>query len=143
LVEPQNQGRARTTWEPSHDWRLAEATPSSRGLQWYTRKPLGYSVEPQNRGRRLDEEVWPPSPVQPPRRGGQIAWAGQIARAGLTAQRGRSDRPGRWRRDALKWRTRVGIARLALRLSRLRSSGIHLMKNFRRLPNPPLRGLYP
>jgi hypothetical protein len=143
LVEPQNQGRARTTWEPSHDWRLAEATPSSRGLQWYTRKPLGYSVEPQNRGRRLDEEVWPPSPVQPPRRGGQIAWAGQIARAGLTAQRGRSDRPGRWRRDALKWRTRVGIARLASRLSRLRSSGIHLMKNFRRLPNPPLRGLYP
>jgi hypothetical protein len=33
LVEPQNQGRAGTTWEPSHEWRLAEATPSSRGLQ--------------------------------------------------------------------------------------------------------------
>jgi hypothetical protein len=45
---------------------LAEATPSSRGLQWFTRKPLGYSVEPQNRGRRLDEEVRPPRPVQPP-----------------------------------------------------------------------------
>jgi hypothetical protein len=30
LVEPQNQGRAGTTWEPSHEWRLAEATPSSR-----------------------------------------------------------------------------------------------------------------
>jgi hypothetical protein len=27
------------------------------------------------RGRRLDEEVWPPRPVQPPRRGGQTAWA--------------------------------------------------------------------
>jgi hypothetical protein len=65
-------------WEPSHEWRLAEATPSSRGLQWFTRKPLGYSVEPQNRGRRLDEELWPPRPVQPPRRGGQTAWAGQI-----------------------------------------------------------------
>jgi hypothetical protein len=88
LVEPQNQGRAGTTWEPSHEWRLAETTPSSRGLQWFTRKPLGYSVEPQNRGRRLNEKVWPPRPVQPPKRGGQTAWAGQIARAGLTAQGG-------------------------------------------------------
>jgi hypothetical protein len=85
LVEPQNQGRAGTTWEPSHERRLAEATPSSRGLQWFTRKPLGYSVEPQNRGRRLEEDVWPPRSVQPPRRGGQTACAGQIARADLTA----------------------------------------------------------
>jgi hypothetical protein len=73
LVEPQNHSRAGTTWEPSHEWRLAEATPSSRGLQWFTRKPLGYSVEPKNRARRLDEEVRPPRPVQPPRRGGQTA----------------------------------------------------------------------
>jgi hypothetical protein len=50
LVEPQNQGRAGTTCEPSHEWRLAKATSSSRGLQGFTRKPLGYSVEPQNRG---------------------------------------------------------------------------------------------
>jgi hypothetical protein len=128
LVEPQNICRAGTTWEPSHEWRLAEATPSLRGLQWFTRKPLGYSVEPQNRGRRLDEEVWPPRPIQPPRRGGQIAGAGQIARAGLTAQGGWSDRPGRWRRDASKRRTRVRIARLASRLSRLRSPGIRPMK---------------
>jgi hypothetical protein len=48
LVEPQNQGRARTTWEPSHEWRLAEATPSSRGFQWFTRKPLGSLVDPQS-----------------------------------------------------------------------------------------------
>jgi hypothetical protein len=41
LVEPQNQGRAGTTWEPSHEWILAEATPSSRGFRWFTRKPLG------------------------------------------------------------------------------------------------------
>jgi hypothetical protein len=142
LVEPQNQGRAGTTWEPSHEWRLAEATPSSRGLQWFTRKPLGYSVEPPNQGRRLDEELWLPKPVQPPRRGGLTAWAGQIAQAGLTAL-GAVDRPGRWRRDASKRRTRVGITRLASRLSRLRSPGIRLMKKFRRLPNPPLRGLYP
>jgi hypothetical protein len=27
-------------WEPSHEWRLAEATPSSQGFQWFTRKPL-------------------------------------------------------------------------------------------------------
>jgi hypothetical protein len=52
------------------------------------KKTTGYSVEPQNRGRRLDEEVWPTRPVQPPRRGGQTAWAGQIARAGLTARGG-------------------------------------------------------
>jgi hypothetical protein len=32
LVEPQNQHRAGTTWESSHEWRLAEATPSSRGF---------------------------------------------------------------------------------------------------------------
>jgi hypothetical protein len=63
LVEPQNQGRAGTTWESSLKWRLAEATPSSQGLQWFTRKPLGYSVEPQNRDRRLNEEVRPPRPV--------------------------------------------------------------------------------
>jgi hypothetical protein len=82
LVEPQNQCRVGTTWEPSHEWRLAEATPSLRGLQWFTRKQLGYSAEPQNRGRRLDEEMRPPRPVQPPGRGGQTAW-------------GRSDLPGR------------------------------------------------
>jgi hypothetical protein len=128
LVEPQNQGRFGTTWEPSHEWRLAEATPSSWGLQGFTRKPLGYLVEPQNRGRRLHEEVRPPRPVQPPRRGGQTAWAGQIARADLTALGGRSDCPGRWRRDASKRRTRVGIASLASRLSVLRSPGIRPMK---------------
>jgi hypothetical protein len=127
LVEPQNQGRVGTTWEPSHEWRLAEATPSSRGLQWFTRKPMGYSVEPQNCDRRLDEEVRPPRPVQPPRRGGQTAWAGQIAQAGLTSKR----------------RTRVGIARLASRLRRLRPPDICPMKKIRRLPNSPLRGLYP
>jgi hypothetical protein len=37
LVESQNQGRAGTTWEPSHEWRLAEATPSSWGFRWFTR----------------------------------------------------------------------------------------------------------
>jgi hypothetical protein len=52
LVEPQNQGQAGTSWEPSHEWWLAEATSSSRGLRWFTRKPSGYSVEPQSRGRR-------------------------------------------------------------------------------------------
>jgi hypothetical protein len=41
---------------------------------------------------------------------------------------GRSDRPGRWRREASKRRTRVGIARLASRLSSSRSPGIRPMK---------------
>jgi hypothetical protein len=40
LVEPENQGRAGTTWKPNHEWRLVEATPSSWGFQWFTRKPL-------------------------------------------------------------------------------------------------------
>jgi hypothetical protein len=127
LVEPQNQGPAGTTWEPSHEWRLAEATPSSRGLQWFTRKSLGYSVEPQNRGRRLDEEVRT-RPVQPPRRGGQTAWGRSLCLGRSNRPGGRSDRPGRLRRDASKRRTRVGIARLASRLSRLRSPGIRPMK---------------
>jgi hypothetical protein len=84
LVKPQNQGRAGTMWEPSHEWRLAEATQSSRGLWWFTRKSLGYSVEPQNRDRRLNEEVRPPRPVQPPRRGGltAVVAAAEMLRSG-------------------------------------------------------------
>jgi hypothetical protein len=83
LVEARNKGRAGTMMEPSHEWRLAEATPSSRGLQWFTRKPLGYSVEPQTRGRRLNEEVRLPRPVQPHRRGGQTACAGLTAQGAV------------------------------------------------------------
>jgi hypothetical protein len=55
LIEPQNQGRAGTTWEPSHEWRLAEATPSSRGFRWFTRKPLGSFVDPQSQDRRTED----------------------------------------------------------------------------------------
>jgi hypothetical protein len=55
LVEPQNQGRDGTTWEPSHEWRLAEATPSSQGFQWFTRKPLGFLVDPQSQDRRTED----------------------------------------------------------------------------------------
>jgi hypothetical protein len=120
-----------------------EDTPSSRGLQWFTRKPLGYSVEPQNRGRRLDKEVRPPRPVQPPRRGGQTAWGRSDCPGWSNRPGGRSDRPGRRRREASKRRTRVEIARLASRQSRSRSPGIRPMKIFRRFPNPPLRAMYP
>jgi hypothetical protein len=49
LVEPENQGRAETTWELCHEWRLVEATPSKRGFQWFTRKPLGSLVDPQTK----------------------------------------------------------------------------------------------
>jgi hypothetical protein len=55
LVERQNQGRAGTTWEPSHEWQLAEATPSSQGFQWFTRKPLGSLVDPQCQDRRTED----------------------------------------------------------------------------------------
>jgi hypothetical protein len=55
LVEPQNQGRAETSWEPS----MVEDTSSSRGLQWFTRKPLGCLAEPQSQGQRLSVAIWP------------------------------------------------------------------------------------
>jgi hypothetical protein len=74
LVEPQIQGRVGTTWELSHEWWLAEATPSSRGFRWFTRKPLGSLVDPQSQDQitedggaaasdRSDQWVWPVWPV--------------------------------------------------------------------------------
>jgi hypothetical protein len=47
LVEPQNQGRAGTTWEPSHEWRLAEGpfygssqvSPAGTGLTGGAHRP--------------------------------------------------------------------------------------------------------
>jgi hypothetical protein len=39
--------------------KMAEATSSSRGLRWFTRKPLGYSAEPQSRGRKPGVAVKP------------------------------------------------------------------------------------
>jgi hypothetical protein len=76
LVEPQNQGRAGITWESSHECQLAEDTSSSQGLQSFTRKPLGYSVEPQNRGRRRDKEVRPLRLVNRP--GGAVKPPGPV-----------------------------------------------------------------
>jgi hypothetical protein len=55
LVEPQNLGRVGTMWEPRHEWRLAEATPSSWGFQWFTRKPLGSLFDPQSQNRRTED----------------------------------------------------------------------------------------
>jgi hypothetical protein len=89
LVEPQNQGRAGTMWEPSHEWRLAEAIPSSWGFRWFTRKPLGSLVDPQSQPKT---EV-------------------QQHRTGLTGVRRRNP-------ETSKQRTCVGIARLASRLSK-------------------------
>jgi hypothetical protein len=57
LVEPPNQGRARTTWELSHEWRLVEAIPSSQGFQWFTRKPLGSLLDPQSQDQRTEDGV--------------------------------------------------------------------------------------
>jgi hypothetical protein len=55
LVVPQNQGRVGTTWEPSPEWRLVEATPSLRGFRWFTRKQLGSLVHPQIQDRRTED----------------------------------------------------------------------------------------
>jgi hypothetical protein len=119
LVETQNQGRAEITWEPSHEWRLAEATLSSRGFQWFTRKPLGSLVDPQSQYQRTKDgdeklqtgltggfdrsERW--VPVRPVRSTGQ------------TGVRRRSP-------ETLKWKTRVGVARFESRLSKLRRPSI-------------------
>jgi hypothetical protein len=54
LVEPKNQGRAGTTWEPSHEWLLAEATLSSRGFRWFTRNSLGSMVDPQSQDQQIE-----------------------------------------------------------------------------------------
>jgi hypothetical protein len=55
LVEPQNQGRVGTTSEPSHEWKLAEATPILRGFRWFTIKPLASLVDPQSQDRRTED----------------------------------------------------------------------------------------
>jgi hypothetical protein len=55
LVELENPGQAGTTWEPSHEWRLVEATPSSWGFRWFTRKPLGSLVDPHGQDRRTED----------------------------------------------------------------------------------------
>jgi hypothetical protein len=55
LVEPQNQGLVGTTWEPCHEWRLVEATPSLQGFQWFTRNPVGSLVDPQSQVLRTED----------------------------------------------------------------------------------------
>jgi hypothetical protein len=55
LVEPQNQGQAGTTWELSHERRLAEATPSLRGFRWFITKPLDSLFDPQIQDRRTED----------------------------------------------------------------------------------------
>jgi hypothetical protein len=91
---------------------IAEATPSSRGFMWFTRKPLGSLADPQSQDRRTEDGglaasdrsdwwVWPVWPVRS---------------TGLTGVR--------WRiPETSKRRTRVGIARLAPRLSKFAVAG--------------------
>jgi hypothetical protein len=77
LVEPQNQGRVGTTWEPSHEWRLVEATQSLRGFQWFTKKPLGSLVDPQIQDRRTEDGA-----AAVPDRSDR--WVGPVRSTGLT-----------------------------------------------------------
>jgi hypothetical protein len=44
-----------TMWEPSHECQLAEATSSSQGFRWFTRKPLDSLVDPQSHDRRTKD----------------------------------------------------------------------------------------
>jgi hypothetical protein len=82
---------------------------------------LGWSTKPRSKNRR-----WCCSSARP-------VWP---VGTGLTGVRRCSPKTS-------KRRTRVGIACLASRLRRVRSPGIRLMVKTWRLPNPPLRGLYP
>jgi hypothetical protein len=92
-----------------------------------TTRLLGWATKPRPKTRRGDVATKAGSTAQEGRsdRLGRSDCSGRSNRP-----RGRSDRPGRWRRDASKRRTCIGIARLASRLSRLRSPGIRPMKKY-------------
>jgi hypothetical protein len=87
LVEPQNHSRAGTTWEPSHEWRLAEATMSSRGFQWFTRKPLRSLVDPQSQDQRTED-----GGAATLDRSDRWVWSVWPVGTGLTGEEHRSDR---------------------------------------------------
>jgi hypothetical protein len=110
----------------SGDWRrlhrVRGVCNGSLENHWVTR--LSHKTEGEDSTRRYGH----PRPVQPPRRSGQTAWGQSDCPGRSNRLGGRSDRPGRRRRYASKRRTRIGIARLASRLSRLRSPGFRPMK---------------
>jgi hypothetical protein len=87
-----------------------------------TTRFLGWSTKPRPKNRR--RTCSSSRPVLP------------VGLTGLTGVRRRGP-------ETSKRRTRVGIARLASRLSRLRSPGICPMEWWQRFPNSPLRGMYP
>jgi hypothetical protein len=103
----------------SGDWRrlhrVRGVCSGSPENHWVTR--LSHKTEAEDSTRRCGH------PGRSNRPGGAVR---HPCRSNLPV--GRSDRPGRSRREALKQRTRVRIARLASRLSRLWSLGIHPME---------------
>jgi hypothetical protein len=124
LVEPQNKGRARTTWKSSHEWELAGGYTKSAGfpvVHHNTTRLLGWAIEPRPK-----------------------TWCGCQAKTGLTSSWNRPYRFGvAGHRGVSKRRTRVGITSLALRLSEVQSLGIRQMVLQRRSPKEPFRGMYP
>jgi hypothetical protein len=105
LVEPQNHGRAGTTWETSHEWRLTEATPSSQRFRWFTRKPLGSLFDPQSQDRRTED-----SAATAPDWSDRSEWCA-MTQSGI-----------------FEVEDSIGIAWLVSRLSWVRSLGIRLME---------------
>jgi hypothetical protein len=103
----------------SGDWwrlhRVRWVCSGSPENHWITR--LSHKIEDEDSTRRCGY------PGQSNRPRGAVRSPGRSNRPG-----GRSNRPGRCRREASKRRTCVGIARLASRLSRLRSLGIRPME---------------
>jgi hypothetical protein len=103
LVEPQNQGRAGTTWRPSHEWDWRGGCTDSAGFTVVHHKTVG------------------------------VPWLSHKAKTGGSADGDKIQA----RRETSKRRTLVGIARLASRLSKLQSPGIHPMVLRREFPKCP------
>jgi hypothetical protein len=73
--------------ELTHEWRLADATPSSRGFQWFTGKPLGSLVDPQSQDQRTEDGA-----AATPDRSDRWVRPVRPVPTGLTGEEHRSDR---------------------------------------------------
>jgi hypothetical protein len=118
-----NQGQARTSWDPSHEWWLAEATSSSRVCGG---SPENHRVTRRNHKAEAKDRAWLPG-QNGPDQFGEPVWPV-------------------WRRkapEASRRRTHIEIIMLASRLCEVRSPGVRPMVLQRQIPKVPLVGVYP
>jgi hypothetical protein len=114
---------------------------SARGTRWPAGSSAGRMVARKARRSRGQEPVQG-SGSQPKSTRGVYSGSPQNRSSYLVEPQNQDLRLGRWRRDparreASKQRTRVGIARLASRLSEVQLSGIRLMVLRREFPKCP------